>query len=414
MNILFLTIIDFESLEEKNLYTDLLREFKKNGHALYIISPVERKKKIHTQLLDVDGVKILKLKIGNFQKTNFIEKGITTCLLESQFLKGIKKYFPDVRFDLILYSTPPITFIKTLRFLRNRDGAYTYLMLKDIFPQNAVDLGVLKTQGITKWLYRYFRKKEKNLYAYSNKIGCMSQANINYMHNFNPFVNRNKLEICPNSIEPETMKVIGYQEICEIRKHYGIPIDKVVFIYGGNLGEPQGIPFLMQCIEANEKEMDSFLLIVGDGTGYLKLNKYFQERLPYNAKLIKFLPSDQYKELVKASDVGLIFLDYRFTIPNFPSRLLSYLECGMPVLASTDKNTDIGKVIEDGGFGKWCSSDSVEDFIRCERELLNKELRDQYGFFARKYLEENYSVEISYQTIINAVGRKSCLKTKRY
>ena len=52
--------------------------------------------------------------------------------------------------------------------------------------------------------------------------------------------------------------------------------------------------------------------------------------------------------LANSCDVGLIFLDKRFTIPNFPSRLLSYMQASMPVLAATDVNTDIGKVIEEG------------------------------------------------------------------
>ena len=109
MNILFLTLNSFSSLDEKGIYTDLLREFKKNDHKLFIITPVEKRNNRPTTLVKEGNVNILQLKIGNIQKTGLIEKGISTLMLESQYKMAIKKYFKDVKFDLILYSTPPIT-----------------------------------------------------------------------------------------------------------------------------------------------------------------------------------------------------------------------------------------------------------------------------------------------------------------
>ena len=106
MRILFISLLDFDSLSERNIYTDLLREFVKNGHYVYCISPVERRTKVQTQLKE-DG-HILKLRIGNTQKTNILEKGISTLLIEPQFIHAIKKYFSKIKFDLILYSTPPL------------------------------------------------------------------------------------------------------------------------------------------------------------------------------------------------------------------------------------------------------------------------------------------------------------------
>ena len=91
---------------------------------------------------------ILRLKIGNIQKVNPIEKGISTILIEPLFINGIKKYFSNVRFDLVLYATPPITFAKVIKFIKKRDRAKSYLMLKDIFPQNSLDLGMLSASGI--------------------------------------------------------------------------------------------------------------------------------------------------------------------------------------------------------------------------------------------------------------------------
>ena len=185
---------------------------------------------------------ILKIKIGNIQKTNLIEKGISTITLEYIFIHAIKKYFANVKFNLVLYSTPPITLQKAVEYVKKRDQAQTYLLLKDIFPQNAVDLGMLKKSGYKKLIYRYFRIKEKKLYAISDYIGCMSEANKNYILKHNHEISPQRVEVCPNCIEMLDMS-IDENEKKRMRKKYEIPQNTIVFVYGGNLGKPQGIPF---------------------------------------------------------------------------------------------------------------------------------------------------------------------------
>ena len=96
MNVMFLTLLDFDSLQERNIYTDLLREFVKNGHEVCVISPVEKRKGVSTHIIEEKNAKILKLQIGNTQKTNIIEKGISTVMIEPTFKRAIKKYFSKI------------------------------------------------------------------------------------------------------------------------------------------------------------------------------------------------------------------------------------------------------------------------------------------------------------------------------
>lgn len=396
MNVLFLTLLDFETIEERSIYTDLIREFIKNNHKMYIISPSEKRKNRPTTIKKEDEYSLLKLQIGNIQKTNIVEKGISTLTIETVFKKAISKYFNDVKFDLVLYSTPPITLQKTVEFVKRRDNATTYLLLKDIFPQNAVDLDMLQNKGIKKYILNYFRRKEKELYKISDYIGCMSQANVDFLIANNPIVSNKVVEICPNSIEPIDVLVKNKHEI---RNKYNIPNDKTTFVYGGNLGKPQGIDFLIECISENEKNQNAFFLIVGTGTEYNKLYQFFCENRPNNSLLIEFLPKEEYETLVNACDVGLIFLDNRFTIPNFPSRILSYMQASMPVLAATDSNTDIGVIIQNAEFGYWCESGNGLSFSNYIIQLCNQDIRDVMGSNARKFLEENYTVKHSYEII---------------
>ena len=405
MKLLFLTLLDFDSIEEHNIYTDLLREFHRHGHDVYVISPVERRKKQDTVYLEPDARQhILKLRIGNTQKTNIIEKGISTVTLEQTFIHGIKTYMRDVKFDLVLYSTPPITLQKAVAYVKQRDHARTYLLLKDIFPQNALDIGMLQTRGVKGILYRYFRNKEKRLYALSDRIGCMSEANRQYVIKHNPEIDPKVVEICPNSIEVCSHSLMQ-QERDAIREKYGIPKDRIVFIYGGNLGKPQGIPFLIECLRAEKVNKRAYFLVVGDGTEYGRLEQFFREERPTNMQLIQRLPKDEFEQLVAACDVWMIFLDYRFTIPNFPSRLLSYMQAAIPVLACTDPNTDIGEVITDGGFGWWCESNDVNAFRGTIDGICDgyKEPKGQNGY---DLLKKEYSSEVGYKIIMKSVMNK--------
>src|SRR5690606_38352524 len=138
MNILFLTLVAINSIEERGIYQDLLRKFRNEGHDVTIVTPVERRKKIQTNISKKDGVTILQVKTLNITKTNVIEKGIGLLLLEYQFLSALKKHLNNKKFDLLLYSTPPITLIKPIEYVKNNHKAYAYLLLKDIFPQNAI------------------------------------------------------------------------------------------------------------------------------------------------------------------------------------------------------------------------------------------------------------------------------------
>ena len=401
MNVLFLTLLDFDSINEHNIYTDLLREFVKHGHAVYVISPVERRKKQKTKLLREEKATILKLRIGNTQKTNIIEKGISTINIEPEFIRGIKRYFSNVKFDLILYTTPPITLCKAIEFVKKRDNAQTYLMLKDIFPQNAVDIGMLSKTGWKGILYRYFRDKEKKLYELSDYIGCMSQANVDYVLKFNPNIKPEKVGICPNSVVVLDRSA-EEKERTDIRNKYDIPLDRKVFVYGGNLGKPQGIDFLIKCLRSQRDNGKVFFLIVGDGTEYEKIDNYIEEDQPENVRLMRRLPKEDYDTMVAACDVGMIFLDHRFTIPNFPSRLLSYMQAKIPILACTDVNTDIGCVIVNGGFGWWCESKDVDEFQQIIEKII-KDYAENMKDIEYRYLMENYSVSKNYEIIMSVL-----------
>ncbi len=395
MRILFLTLGRFQHLEERGIYTDLMRAFYQEGHELYIVSPLERKWQQPTTYTNEQGIHILKVKTGNIRQVNLLEKGISTLRIERQFIKAIQQYFPHIPFDLVIYSTPPITFEKVIQFIKQRDQAKAYLLLKDIFPQNAVDLQLFSKKSV---LYKYFRHKERRLYRNADFIGAMSQANVEYILKENPSIAAHRVEVCPNSIEPKPLPSI---DVKKIREKYNIPLHQTVFLYGGNLGKPQGIDFLVRCLQASEQQEQAFFVIAGSGTERELLQQYVEKEKPQHVLLLDELPVEEYDELVACCDVGLIFLDYRSTIPNFPSRLLSYMQAGKPVLAVTDRQTDIGQVIVEGQFGMWCESRDAVQFQERLPDFYDEAARQQMGENARRYLEDHYTVRHTYERIMS-------------
>ena len=404
MNIIFLTLYRIDNIEDRSIYHDLMRKFRDEGHQVYIVTPCERRLGLETSLIENNGVYILNVKTLNIQKTNVVEKGIGTLLLERQYKAAIKKYLGDIKFDLITYSTPPITFTNVVKYLKKENPqAITYLQLKDIFPQNAIDIGMFGEKSL---FNRYFRRKEKALYKVSNYIGCMSPANVKFVLDHNPEIDAKRVEVAPNSIElQEERKEFadpGQRKAARfyIRKKYDLPADKPIFIYGGNLGKPQGIDFLIKCLEANKNRLDCYFVIVGSGTDYNLISDWYGKNKGQNVKLMSSLPKEDYDLLVKHCDVGLIFLDHRFTIPNYPSRLLSYLEYKMPVICATDVNTDIGKIAEKNGYGYWCESVKPEEFTALVDKMLASD-RKVMGEKGYQFLKENYLVEHTYNKIMS-------------
>lgn len=401
MNILFISIASMPHLSQHSISLDLIHQLQKLGHTVYAVCAIERRDNAQTHVSQEAGCSVLRVKVGNNKKANLIEKGLTTVLMPKRYISAIKKHFSDIKFDLVLYPTPPVTQVETVAYIKKRDGAKSFLLLKDIFPQNAVDIGMMRKSGIMGILYKHFRAKEKKLYAVSDRIGCMSQANVDYVLKHNPEVSPSKIGVCPNSIEIQDMS-ISEEDRMAIREKYAIPLDKKVFVYGGNLGRPQGIPFLMDCLKKQAENPDAYFLIVGDGTEFPKLEAFFHEQHPKNMQLLKKLPKEDYDRLVSACDVGMIFLDHRFTIPNFPSRLLAYMQAKLPVLACTDPNTDIGKVITEGSFGWWCESNDTAAFCHCIEQALSSDLA-QMGQNGFAYLQEHYTAEKAAQTIMDSL-----------
>lgn len=401
MNVLFLTVGNFQSIHNQGIYQDFVKELSKKCKLVLVLSPLQRRENKKTQIIREGNVIIVRIKMLNITKTNKIEKGFSTLLIETLYYRIIKRYFNDIKFDMIVYSTPPITFSKLIQKLKEKNNSKSYLMLKDIFPQNAVDLKMFKHTSL---IYKYFRKKEVKTYKISDYIGVMSPKNKQYILQHNPMLQKEKIHIFRNATY-DTSNNFKNNDRNLIFKKYNLDSDKVTFIYGGNVGLPQGIESIKNVITRFNEINNSQLIIVGSGTKFQEIQEF--SRNFKDVFILNQLPKKDYDSLLICSDIGLIFLDRRFTIPNYPSRLTSYLMLGKPVISVTDSNTDISTEIEKYNCGFKVTNNDISNFVEVSNEMAkNSQLRKKMGENAKLMFDKLFKIENNVENMLSFINGK--------
>jgi len=392
MNVLFLMIAFPDTERNPNLYTDLAVEFLKNGHDVFVATVLEKKTREETSCLDKSGIKVLRVRCGDLFNVGFIKKGMTTLKIPYTFIRAIKRYFKDVSFDLVIYPTPPITFNRVVKYVKIKHKCSSYLILRDIFPQNARDMALMKNPLI----FQYFRRVEKSLYDISDCIGCMSRRNIEYVLEHNR-IQEEKFELLPNW---KKVQDTDLSPDFDYKHKYGLD-NKTVAIFGGVIGIAQELEFLLELAKKYRDHEDAVFLIIGEGNRKEKLEEIIEREKLNNVIVRGRIDSQEFKKLVRQCDVGLVNLNRNFTIPNFPSKALDYFEAQIPVLAAIDQNTDYGQFLDEAKAGLWSITGDLDAYCRNFEQLLNnKALRKELGQNGRLYLERNLNVQKTYATIM--------------
>ncbi len=392
MNVLCLfQKFDFSS---STIYLDLVYALRDRGHRVMIAACSSSEKESRKEKRE--GVECAFVPVPDQFSAGKIRKGLIQLTLGRKLFKAVKAYFWNEQVDIIIYPTPPVTLSGILKPLKAHFGAVNYLMLKDIFPQNAADLRMMSEKGL---LFRYFKRLERELYRESDRIGCMSPANLEYIKKHNPETAPEKLELFPN-----TVRIIENGSYPD--KSRNSSESYVNFIFGGNLGKPQAIDFLLEGIKALRDNSDVMFTFIGSGTEEEKIRSYIERYSPPNLRLLRELPRREYEEILQDADIGLISLSPLFTIPNFPSRILSYMQMSKPVFAVTDRNTDMGELItERAHCGYWCPSEDPSVFRETVLKIVSeREGLPEMGRRGREYLKAHFNVERSVDILEKAVS----------
>ena len=398
MRILFLGL-SLPKLEKSTyMYTGLVREINRQGHDLLVIAPAYDKN--ITGLQEEMGVNVIRVPTFKLFRVGIIQKGLANLMLPVQYKKWLKKYNIKKDFDLVILPTPPITLYGLVKWFKKSATPKVYLILRDIFPQNAVDLGIMKKNGLIHW---YFRKKEKNLYRIADKIGCMSEGNIEYIKRHNPEILLSKMHILANWADMVPLKEKSTLE--SFKEREGI-VGKFVVVFGGNIGLPQKMENIVELAKACRDQEDIVFIIYGYGSEIDTLKQLVDKAALSNIKLRNGLPQKEFINLLQFADVGLISLSENFTIPNIPSKALSYYNARVPILASIDLNTDFGKILEKYKTGFWAEAGNTAD-LKVKLMMLYKDadLRREMGNNGYNYMKEELSCKKAYQILISEIAK---------
>lgn len=374
MKILYLTLNFPDKSIGDSIYTDLATFLANDGNHIDVFTISNKKK---TYISDDRGFFVCFSKAPDYFSNNLFIKALSMIMLPLSIKRSIKKNISSRYYDLVLCDAPPSSLVYVSKWASKKFNAPFYLIQKDFFPENAGDLGVINKHCL---IYKYLLKKETKLLRSCDYVGTMSESNSIFLIK-NHGIRLNKVEIFPNTISP---KISYFSESTNLyQKREG------EFVIGaiGNMGKPQHVDFIMQLVHHYNSRDDVKFIIAGRGTELPRIEKKIKEHNLKNVLLIKNPNRTVSDSLTKQCSIGLITLNPCFTIPNFPSRSLSYMKYSIPIIAATDQATDFGYYVENVyKCGLWSNSNILDDAIKnIDCLIANPNLTFKLGISGNKY-----------------------------
>ena len=339
-----------------------------------------------------DGVTVARVKTGNLKYANKALRGWRESRLSAKMWRSLRKFFQENPCELIVFYSPSIFFGGLVRRLKSLWGCPSYLILRDIFPKWAVDAGVLR-EGM---LYRYLKRKELAQYSVADIIGVEASGNLSYFNQELPG-NNYRLEVLYNWLDTREQPTgsTGW------RQKLGLE-GKVVFFYGGNIGVVQDMDNILRLAAGLRECHDMFFLLVGSGSEVQRLNAEIEKQDLRNIRILPPIPQQEYLQCLSEFDVGLISLDRGLKTHNFPGKLLGYVLCGKPILASVSSGNDLIEYLHHADAGIACTNGEDEK-LRTAALLLatNPEIRQRMGRNARALGKTTFSVGVAAEQILS-------------
>jgi glycosyltransferase involved in cell wall biosynthesis len=299
-------------------------------------------------------------------------------------------------FDGIVWYSPTIFLAPFVAWLKHRSQVPSYLILRDIFPQWAVDAGVMRRGPA----YYFFRAVELFQYRVADVIGVQSPANLDYVAHDQ---RGRQIEVLLNWIDlsrPEPAP-------SDLPERTGIA-GKRILVYGGNMGVAQDVDNLLRLAEGIRHADDIALLLVGTGSEAPRLKASLSERNLTNAAFADEVDPEEFRSVLRRCHVGLITLDKRLTTHNIPGKLLAYLEAGLPVIASVNSGNDLLTIIAEAGAGLGFVNGDDRAFADAAVGLVRDPLRcASMSKNARTLALERFSVEAVTRQLMAAFARET-------
>lgn len=320
--------------------SDLARSFVRHGHdvTVFTASPEVADSCVKDEAA---ALRVVRVPTSKVKGISLSRRALSEIFMSFNLWRGARRCGIRMEeFDGIIWYSPTIFLAPFVAWLKHKSRAPAYLILRDLFPQWAVDAGVMR-KGLA---YYFFKGFERFQYSTADVIGVQSPANLYYFRTGGR--SSYNLEVLYNWIE------LGRPEpdcVASLEKH-SIAASRVL-VYGGNMGIAQDIDNLLRLAENIRHENDIALLLIGAGTEVTRLRRELSERRLVNVVVAPEVEPEEFRSVLRKCDAGLITLDRRLTTHNIPGKLLAYLEAGLPVIASVNPGNDLIAMLEKSGAG---------------------------------------------------------------
>ena len=337
---------------------DLSREFVQQGHSLTVMLPTAG---LNTpwSLEDCDGVQVLRLRAPKTKDINYVSRTINEFLMPFAMLRNLRRSpLAQERWDGVVWYAPSIFFGPIAHALKKASACTGYLIIRDIFPEWAADMGLMG-RGLP---YRLFKAVANYQYSVADVIGIQTQGNQAY------FADRpnSRIEVLQNWLADAPN--VG----CSIDVAGGKLAGRTIFVYAGNMGVAQGMGVLFDLAERLRSRPDIGFLFVGRGSDASRLRTDADKRGLDNVAFHDEIDPIEIPGLYAQCHIGIVALDPRHKTHNIPGKFLSYMQAGLPVLASINPGNDLESMILREGVGRACTDQSVETLQQLALELVDK------------------------------------------
>ena len=368
---------------------ELACEFKKQGHEVTVVTP-SSKLKTKTEISMLDGITVCRFKSGEIKNTGKIKRAMNETLLSYYAWRNFKPYFQKNKQDLIIYYSPTIFWGGLVLRLKKLWGVPSYLILRDLFPQWAIDHGLIKKDSKIEKYFRYFEKKN---YEAADIIGLMSEKNLAWFQKTTDI--EKSLEVLYNWASNEEVKAEG-----QYKKVLGLE-EKIVYFYGGNIGHAQDMMNIARLAKNMKKDTRAHFVLVGAGDEVELVRDAIETQQLDNMTLLPSVSQDEFKKMLAEFDVGLFTLHKDHSTHNFPGKLLGYMVQRLPILGSINQGNDLKEIVENANAGFVTVNGDDNTLLENAKKLLDDELRQGVGKNSKQLLHDLFSVEAAANTILN-------------
>jgi glycosyltransferase involved in cell wall biosynthesis len=373
---------------------DLAREFARQGHVLTVILPSPDHKESWL-LEDFDGVQVLRLRAPRTKEIGYVRRTLGEIVMPFAMLRQLRKSpLANERWEGVVWYSPSIFLGHFANVLKKTSGSKGYLIIRDIFPEWALDMGVMG-KGLP---YYFFNAVARYQYSVANVIGVQTPGNIRYFEGWRKKTGR-RLEVLQNWLdEPSYSR-------CIIRLNETQLSGRKVFVYAGNMGVAQGMDILLDLAERMLFRVDVGFLFVGRGSDAARIKKAAQKRNLNNVVFFDEIHPDEIPDLYTQCCAGIVALDPRHKSHNIPGKFLTYMQSGLPVLANVNEGNDLAQIIRNEKVGQVCESNQVEELLRLTFNLLTEiEVDPCLSDRCSNLFQREFAVEKTVRQIVGALS----------